>query len=809
VKLSLNWLKEFVELPANVTAKQIMHDLTMCTVEVEKLHDIGAGLDKVIVGKIIEVNRHPNADKLKLVTTDLGEKLGTKVIVCGGSNLAAGMLVAVSLPGAMVNWHGAAELTEVKETKIRGELSFGMICASEEVGLKALFPAKDEAEIMDLTNFKVAPGTPLADALGINDTILEIDNKSLTNRPDLWGHIGMARELAAIYDAKLSLPELPDIKFTDKTSELQVAISDAKLCSRYSGLIVSNIKNTESPFALKARLALLGQRPISLVVDLTNIVMFALGQPTHAFDRKLVKGSRIEVRSALSKENLKLLDGKAVELGSENLVIADDSGAIGLAGVMGGESTAASDSTTEIIFEAANFYSMGIRKTASTFGIRTESSMRFEKALDPTKTAEASSYFMQLLTKHQPGVKLTAAVDSYLAPVKAAVIEIDDEFIRSRIGTSVAPEVVSKKLSALGFKVEGRGKYKVTAPTYRSTGDIKYPEDIVEELARMLGYDNLTYSPVKITLEKPIYQWQYRAERTAKETLAFNGGFSEVINYPWIPENFLKACAIDSGSLVKLLESPGPNCHHLRPTLIPGLLQIAQANSAHFDAFKIFELGPVFSSERAPFSKATESEKLPKQHDVLGLLVAGAKREELFFNLKGAIARLFGALGLEAKLVAGEHQVPNMGAMKVLVQGKDVGAIVIPSDKVLNAAGLKRIKVVCAELNFSEIVSAKPRTVKFTPLPKNQAVNFDVAMVFDETQSWEMIQRAALKSDNLIKSVQFMDLYRGDQIAKGKKSVALTLSICSDDKTLTADEINAIAGKAIKALNGLGGELRK
>lgn len=809
MKLSLNWLKEFVNLPENVTPKQIMHDLTMCTVEVEKLHDIGAGLDKVIVGKILEVGRHPNADKLKLVKTDLGEKLGTKVIVCGGSNLAAGMLVAVSLPGAMVNWHGASELTEVKETKIRGELSYGMICASEEVGLKTLFPAKDEAEIIDLTSFNVTPGTPLADALGINDTILEIDNKSLTNRPDLWGHIGMARELAAIYDAKLTVPELQAIKFTAQSPELQVQISDSKLCSRYSGLVVSNIKNTASPFALKARLALLGQRPISLIVDLTNIVMFALGQPTHAFDRKLLKGSKIEVRRANPNEKLKLLDGKSIELSSENLVIADSSGAIGLAGIMGGESTSASDVTSEIVFEAANFYSMGIRKTAATFGIRTESSMRFEKSLDPSKTADAASYFMQLLTKHQPSAKITAAVDSYLNPVSAAVIEIDDDFIRSRIGTPVAAEVVSKKLSALGFKVEGRGKYKVTAPTYRSTGDIKYPEDIVEELARMLGYDNLTYSPVKITLEKPIFQWQYKAERIAKETLAFNGGFSEVINYPWIPENFLKACNIDSSTLEKLLESPGPNCHHLRPSLIPGLLQTAQLNSAHFDAFKIFELGPVFSSERAPFSKTTESEKLPKQHDMLGVLIAGAKREELFFNLKGIVQRLFGALGLEVKLVAGDSALQNVGSMKVILQGKDVGAIIMPSDKVLNAAGLKRIKVACAELNFSEIVAAKPRTLKFNPLPKNQAVNFDLAMVFDEAQSWEMIQRAALKSDTLIKSVQFMDLYRGDQIAKGKKSVALTLSICSDDKTLTADEINGIAGKAIKALNGLGGELRK
>lgn len=809
MKVSLNWLKEFVQLPATLNPKQIMHDLTMRTVEVEKLHDIGKSLDKVVVGKILEVKKHPNADKLKLVTTDLGQAIGVKVIVCGGSNLADGMLVAVSLPGAFVNWHGAEELTEVKETKIRGELSFGMICASEEIGLKLLFPAADEAEIIDLTSFTCTPGQPVADALGINDIILEIDNKSLTNRPDLWGHLGVARELAAIYDLPLKIPQTSPLEFVSSSAALTIAIKTEANCSRYSGVVLKNFQNGPSPLTLQARLALLGQRPINLAVDLSNYVMFALGQPTHAFDAELLNGKEIVVRQATAGEKLKLLDEKTVELRPEDLVIADRSGPIGLAGIMGGSSTAIRENSKEIVFEAANFYSMSIRRSASYFGLRTESSMRFEKAIDPTKTVEAAAYFIDLIKIHSPSTQVVAAVDSYVKPLQPVTIQISDEFIRSRIGTRVAPEVFSKKLASLGFQIQGSGNYTITAPSFRSTGDIKYREDIVEEIARMLGYDNLAYSPLNLPLEKPIYQWRYQAERIAKEALALNSGLSEVINYPWIPEGYLRACGINSDNLVKLQESPGPNCHHLRPALTPGLLQIAQLNGSHFDSFGVFEIGPVFSSERAPFSTTTAKEQLPKQHDVLGILIAGASREELFLKLKGAIENLLRVLRYEGRFTVSDHPIANVGAMGLAIQGKSIGSIVLPADKVLNGAGVKRLKVAVAELNFSELVELKSRTVKFTPLAKNQMINFDLAMVFDNTQSWEAIERAAGKSDPLIRGVKFMDLYRGDQIAQGKKSIALTLSICSDDRTLTTDEINSVANKAIAALNKIGGELRK
>lgn len=398
MKLSLNWIKKYADLPADLTMAKLSYDLTMSTVEVEDAVSLADNLAGLVVGRILTVEPHPDADKLRVCTVDVGDP-APSTIVCGGVNLAPAQLVAVAKPGAWVKWHGEGDPVEIKPAKLRGVMSFGMICASGEIGLAELFPTTRHSEIMDLSDFEVKPGTPLAEALGLDDIILEIDNKSMTNRPDLWGHYGMARELAAIY--KCPLKPIEAAEFTGMTEELKVEIKDTERCARYAGLVIENIKNVPSPFELKSLIWRVGMRPINLPVDITNYVMLATGQPTHGFDRKHIAGG-IYVRRAYEGEKLQLLDGETLDLTTEDLVIADEKSPVGLAGVMGGKLDSILDDTTELILEVANFEALGIRRTSQRFDVRTEASARYEKSLDPQRVDDAVAIAVEAFKNISP-----------------------------------------------------------------------------------------------------------------------------------------------------------------------------------------------------------------------------------------------------------------------------------------------------------------------------------------------------------------------------------------------------------------------
>ncbi|MBR0303305.1 MAG: phenylalanine--tRNA ligase subunit beta, partial [Clostridia bacterium] len=354
MKLSLDWIKDFVALPDDIDMKRLAYDLTMSTVEVEGVEELARRFDGIVVGEIKEVLPHPNADKLRICKTDIGSG-EIKEIVCGGSNLEAGMKVVVACPGAMVRWHGEGEPVEIKNAKLRGVESFGMICASVEVGMDELFPASDDHEIMDITSCGAPAGTPIAEAFGFDDYILEIDNKSMTNRPDLWGHYGIARELAALYDLELS----PIPKYVPATdAPFDVRIADPERCPRYIGSRIEGLSVKPAPFKMQSRLWRVGLRPINALVDVTNYVMLAVGQPTHVFDANHII-DHIEVRHAKEGEGLLLLNDKELALNTDDLVIADAEGAVALAGVMGGAKDSVLPDTTSVILEVANFESRG------------------------------------------------------------------------------------------------------------------------------------------------------------------------------------------------------------------------------------------------------------------------------------------------------------------------------------------------------------------------------------------------------------------------------------------------------------------
>ena len=397
------------------------------------------------------------------------------------------MRVAVSCPGAVVRWHGEGEPVVIKNSKLRGVESYGMICASDEIGLGELFPASQEAEILDLSAFEVPAGTSLADALDMNDVLLEIDNKSMTNRPDLWGHYGIAREIAALYDLPLKKIE----PYTaDVQSDFKVEINDPDRCTRYIGVEMSGVEVKPSPYQMQNRIWKAGMRPINALVDITNYVMLATGNPTHAFDADNIT-DHIVVRHAVEGEKLILLNDHELTLCADDLVITDSEGPVALAGVMGGAKDSILPKTRRVILEVANFESTGIRRTALRYDTRTEASSRYEKAVDPERCEQALALSMQYFQELYPELTVTGFCDKYVKKLERAQIDVSLAWLAKRLGKNLSNEVIQKKLELLGFDVEISGdNMHVTAPTWRSTGDISIKDDVMEEVARLYGYDN-------------------------------------------------------------------------------------------------------------------------------------------------------------------------------------------------------------------------------------------------------------------------------------------------------------------------------
>ncbi|MDO9509692.1 MAG: phenylalanine--tRNA ligase subunit beta, partial [Candidatus Magasanikbacteria bacterium] len=412
MNISYNWLKKFITLPDSITPEQVAEKLKLSTVEVENIIKQGDGLDNIVVGKVLKADKHPNADKLKLCLVDVGKE--SLQIVCGGSNVVDGMSVAVAKVGAKVHWHGEKDLVEIVPTKIREVDSYGMICGSSEIGLEQMFPPKDEKEILDLTELKLKIGMDLKKALGLDDVVFEIDNKSLSNRPDLWGHYGIAREVAVLFPRDLKEYETTEIE-EGKDIKLKVDVDDIKLCPRYMAVAVGGIKIGPSPLWLQQSLSAVGLRSINNVVDITNYIMYDLGQPLHAFDANNLKtknknSKTIIVRTANPEEEFKLLDEKVIKLTENDLVIADEEKPIALAGVMGGFDSGINDNTTTIIFESANFEPVNIRKTALRYDSRTDSSSRFEKSLDPNMNKSALEKAVEMILEFCPEAKVVSNV---------------------------------------------------------------------------------------------------------------------------------------------------------------------------------------------------------------------------------------------------------------------------------------------------------------------------------------------------------------------------------------------------------------
>ena len=503
MKVSLNWVKDYVKLPDDMDLKRLSYDLTMSTVEVEDATDLSEGFHNMVIGVVQQVQQHPNADKLRVCKTDIGGEI--KDIVCGGINLRDGMKVAVALPGAHCRWHGEGEPVEIKASKLRGVESYGMICASSEIGLFDLFPFTEEATILDLSDFDAPAGTPLADALDLHDIILEIDNKSMTNRPDLWGHYGIAREIAALYDLPMN-PLPPFDRNVENTAGLTITVEDSDRCPRMTGTQIEGLSVKPSPYWIQNRIWKVGMRPINALVDITNYVMLATGQPSHAYDSDHIAG-HIIVRRADEGEKLRLLNGKDLPLSTDDLVIADDAGVVGLAGVMGGAKDSILPTTNKVILEVANFQAAGIRRTALRYDNRTEASARYEKAIDPERCDQALDLSIALFAELYPEMKVTGFVDCYPHKLQQAEIDVSLTWLERRLGKRIPNEDIEGKLGELGYGLTFDGdNLHIVVPTWRSTGDVSIKADIMEEVARMYGYENFRAAPITTSFDGAINQ---------------------------------------------------------------------------------------------------------------------------------------------------------------------------------------------------------------------------------------------------------------------------------------------------------------
>ncbi len=802
MKVSLNWVKKYVDLPENITTKQMATDLTLRTVEVEGYENTEEKFHDIIVGKVLEVNEHPNADKLKVCKVDIGED-EPRQIVCGGSNLYPNEMVVVCKPGAEVYWHGESELMKIKDSKVRGVDSYGMICGAEEVYLENIFPAKEADEIVDLAGIDCYPGQSITEIIDMKDVVLEIDNKSLTNRPDLWGHYGIARELSAIYD--VDLKPIEKVEIDSKLPKYDVEIEDTIKCQRYIAVEIDNVYEKRSPLWMQSAIIKGGMRPINAIVDITNYVMMAVGQPLHAFDKTHVDGNKIIVRNAREGEELLLLDNNSIELTTDDLVISDVNDAMALAGIRGGKKDSILPETTGVVLEVANFTAKTIRKTGKRFDEKTDASIRYEKNIDTQRVDEGLNLALALFKEIFPESKVVAYNDVYPVETKNEKIDVTEEFLDTRLGKKIDRETITRVLTRLGYEVKYKnGTYSVVVPTYRSTGDVSLKDDVMGDIARLLSFESFEAQPLTISFDHAVLQNNVLLETRIKEYLSSRCGFYEIFTYPWINEKYINATSIDKNNSVKLATPPSPEEAYLRSSLIPGMLEAISKNLRYFDNFKMFEMAQVFI--KGEYHESSEDETLPIHKKLLTGSIVGSNPKEIFYELKGVIENISGYTHMKELTFTTECEKPSWADINaylaIKLDDEVVGYVGLLSVKTMNDAKIKRTNVAIFEIDSDMFVPLESRTNKFKHIPVLPSVEKDLSLIVDENITWsEMTKYIRSKAS----SIKFIEEYRGNQIPEGKKSIMLRVTFDSGDTTLTSEEINTKLDAIIRTLNKMCG----
>ena len=786
MKLNRKWLNEdFVDL-SQVSDKEFVETLTVFGQKVETYERMDAEIKNVVVGKVLSMVRHPNSDHMFICQVDVGQEEPVQ-IVTGAQNVHEGDLVPAALHNSWLP--GGIHITK---GKLRGEKSNGMLCSFAELGLTQNdLPGAYADGIWILNDEPCQVGQDINLVIGNDDTV--VDFEITNNRPDCYSIMGLAREAAAAFGKTMRHHE-PVVHGSDAGSifdHLDVEVPATELCRRYSSRMVANVKIGPSPKWLRQRLRANGIRPINNIVDITNYVMLEYGQPMHAFDYRYVTSGKIVVRQAQRGESLTTLDGTVRQLTEGMLVIADDHRPIGLAGIMGGENSEIADDTTMVVFESANFDGTSIRQTALALGMRTEASGKFEKNLDPMMTIPAVERACELVELLECGDVLDGTIDVINYIPQPRTIPLEPEKINRLLGTQISKEDMVRYLALLEVPVEGD---VIQVPSFRP--DLVRMADIAEEIGRSYGYNE-----IPTTAFKNATQGSYTPEMLMENkagTLCRGLGYSEIITYSFTSPAVFDQIRLDADSPLRKamrIQNPlGEDTSIMRTIALPSMLEILSRNNAyHNRAVKLYELAKIYLPQ--------ENQLLPQEPKMLVLGTYGAN--ETFFTLKGELEAIFAGLRLEKARYEAVKDNPSFHpgrCARVSIGGVDVGVMGQVHPLVAQNYGIDT-DVYCAELNFSQMMQLQLPDATYTPLPKYPTVSRDLALVCDEAvtvaQAEDVITAAAGK---LLRNVKLFDIYRGVGVAEGKKSMAFSLELRADDRTLTDTDSEAVVNKVLEAL---------
>lgn len=800
MQVSVKWLKDYIEFKE--TPEELAELLTMAGVPVENICDMGAGLDKVVTGKIIMIEKHPDADRLSICTVDIGAD-APLIIVTGATNVREDQIVPVAMIGAKL-----PNGVKISKGKLRGVASYGMLCSASELQLDLNTLTQEQKAGIFILDAKTKPGLPVKDVLGLNDVVLEFELTA--NRADCFSVMGLVREISALTGNPVKKPMISLHENTEEKASdfISVKIEATDLCKRFAARVLRDVKVGPSPDWMKKRIEAAGIRSINNVVDVTNFVMLELGQPMHAYDRQMLANHMLVVRRANPGEPLTTLDSVKRDLTPEMLVISDSMQAVGVAGVMGGLATEITEATKTVILEAAAFQGVSVRRTSRALGLRSEASGRFERGVDVANIVKALDRAAQLLEEMGVCRVCEGIVDVYPGFEIPQQVKFNVDEINRHLGAQIEKSVMIDILTNLEFEVQdGLEQMVVTIPTWRN--DVRYMADIAEEIARIYGFNRIASTfPAGPMMRGGQSAKQDFIDR-AREILCA-AGMSEAISFGFThPETFDKMNVPEDSALrtaVPILNPITDEFPLLRTTVTSSILEAMARNLARKnDDVQLFEIGTVFYPQEIPLKE------LPEEYVMISGALTGRRnpaawnqgREMVdFFDAKGIVENFLHRLGIMQYTVqSGQHHVLHPGKTAVFRKGKEVIAYVGEVHPEVQRKMNITKKTYLFEMNVETLMKYAAAGCRYTSLPKYPAVVRDLAIVLDQSITAEDVYREIVQTaGKLLKESCLFDVYRGEQVAPGKKSLAFSLQFQSSEKTLTDEEVDGVYHKVLQAL---------
>ena len=785
--ISMNWIKDYIDLKG-LNDEELIKKFTLSTAEVEGITKYGENTNGVVVGKVKRVESIPESKKLHKVLVDVGHK--TVQSVCGAPNIAEGQTIAFAPVGS------TSCGIEVKQGELVGVASNGVCLSEKELGI-----SDNHSGILVLDD-KYTAGTDIKEIIPIDDTVFEIDNKSLTNRPDLWGHYGIAREFAAITGRKLKPLDVISLDDFSNLPKVNIKVESDK-CFRYSSIKVENITKNVSSLEMKTRLFYCGSRAINLLADITNYIMMELGQPMHAFDKFLVQ--EIVVKMLDKDQDFKTLDGANRHIDTDTLMICDSKKPIAIAGIMGGENTEIRDTTNSLLLESATFDAMTIRKATTRLGLRTDASTRYEKTLDPELCKVAIARYLKLLKNIDKDVKVTSSfTDVYLKKYDTITIDIDEDYISRHIGQKIDTETIESILKSLSFDVErNKDNFKITVPSYRATKDVTNKADIVEEIARIYGYDKIT---PKTTLSPllPVKEDDYRTmEYKTKKLLAEKYGMSEVHSYIWFNTKANNDIGIKTDDNIKIVNSLNAEDSVLRYSMIPTLLNMTADNLKNYSDCNIFEIGRIFNYEGN--NKPVDEKK------VLGVILAKAQGsdEEQILKLKEILNSICKTnknvtLNYVENTELKHNWIHPVNSFIIKCQGDKIGYMSVLHPAIRNNIN-KKNSIVIAEVYMDTLTNIQEVKKIYKKFTKYQTVDVDLSLTVENEMLYSSIEKMINDTKlEFLLGYNLIDIYQ-DKIKLGdNKNVTIRFTLGSYTSTLTSEQINEVINTLIKKFENNG-----